>query len=211
MEASNLPYKNTALIIGKLISCRKVHEQLGAAFYDLTLRVNRLTDGKHDDIVIYAPQWALPGRIAISDTLRVVGEVRTYKNLNSLWQSKCIKVYTKKITIVDANVPHTNRVELIGNLSKVGKKRNIPITNKVMTDFSVVVYRTEGYSKGERSDFINCVAWGNEIFAKLNHSVSKKIRIIGRIQERTFEKRHSNDTVTKETVHEISCASIEIL
>lgn len=211
MKNSNQPYENIAVIIGKLVNLRKVHERLGAAFYEITVRVDRLTAGKHDDIVVYAPQWALPGRIAISDTIRLVGELRIYKNRNSLWQAKCMKVYTKRIDIVAPTVPHKNRVELIGDIIQVWNKRETPLTNRVLTDFSLLVYRMEGYSKGERSDLIHCIAWGDEDFEKINQATGEKLRVIGRIQERPFEKKHSNGTVTKEKTHEVSCRAIEIL
>ena len=211
MMTSNMSYENIAVIIGYLVNLRKVHERLGAAFYEITVRVNRTTEGKHDDIVVYAPQWALPAKIAISDTIRLTGEVRVYKNRNSLWQAKCMKVYTKKIDIMAPNAPHTNRVELIGDVCKVWNRRTTPISGRVLTDFSVAVHRTGGYSKGDRSDHIHCIAWSNAEYEKIKDSVGKKAKIVGRIQERTFEKQRENGTVTKETIHEISCSSIEIL
>lgn len=206
---TNKPYENIAVIIGKLMNMRKVHERLGAAFYEIKVRVNRQTPGKHDDIIVYAPQWALPGGIAISDTIRLVGELRIYKNRNSLWQAKCMKVYTKRIDVVASTVPHTNRVELIGDICQVWGKRKTPLTERVITELALMVYRTEGYSKGERADRIHCIVWGEDGLANVSHDPDDKVHIIGRIQERTFEKEHPDGKVTKETTHEVSCQIIE--
>lgn len=207
----NQPYENIVVLIGKLFDIRKVHERLGAAFYEITLRVNRTTPGKHDDITVYAPEWALPEGITIGDTIRLMGEARIYKNRTSLWQAKCLKVYTKKITIVANDAPHTNRVELIGDIIQVWNKRTTPLTNRLITDFSLLVCRMEGYSKGERSDLIHCIAWGDSDFEKINNAEGRKLRVIGRVQERSFDKDHSDGTRTKENTHEISCRTIEIL
>ena len=205
---TNKPYENIAVIIGKLMNLRKVHERLGATFYEITVRVNRTTPGKYDNIIVYAPQWALPDGIAINDTIRLIGEVRIYKNRNSLWQAKCMKVYTKRIDVVGSTVPHTNRVELIGDICQVWGKRKIPLTERVITELALMVYRTEGYSKGERADRIHCIAWGDSL-EKVHHEPDTKVHVIGRIQERTFEKENPNGTVAKETTHEVSCQVIE--
>lgn len=209
-NSTNMPYENIVVIIGRVLSINKVHERLGASFYEVNVRINRLTAGKYDDVIIYAPQWAMPTvGLAVGDTVRLVGEVRVYKNRNSLWQAKCMKVYTKKIAIVGPDAPHTNRVELIGDICRVWNKRKTPLTDRVLTDFSVLVYRTEGYSKGDRSDLIHCIAWGDEEYEKVNHS-GEKVHIIGRIQQRAFEKEHENGTSTKEFTYEISCRVINI-
>ena len=209
MKTSKLAYENFVTIIGKVVSITKANERLGAAFYEIGVRVNRATAGKYDDVIVYAPEWARPEEFFIGKTVKLNGELRIYKNRRSLWQSKQMMVYTKKITIVDDNVPHINEVELIGDLHQFCESRKTPLTDRVITDFSILVYRTGGYCKGERFEIIHCIAWRDqtEEFQKILND-NGKVHVFGRIQQRAFEKKHSNGTVTNEFVHEISCRSV---
>lgn len=210
MRDNSMVTENFIALIGKVESITKIHERLGASYYEIELVVNRTTEGKCDHIVVYAPHWALPKEFALDKTVRVIGEVRTYKNRISSWQAKRTMVYTKKIIMASDNSPHINQVEIIGELHQVWNPRETPLSGKMITDFSVLVLRNDGYGKGERADLVHCLAWGEQA-AVFNEIIENggRIRILGRLQERKFEKQHPNGKVTKETIHEISCRAIE--
>ena len=81
-NSTNMPYENIVVIIGRVLSINKVHERLGASFYEVNVRINRLTAGKYDDVIIYAPQWAMPTvGLAVGDTVRLVGLAKKHKLL----------------------------------------------------------------------------------------------------------------------------------
>ncbi len=206
---NGIHFANSAVLVGKVMNIAESHQQFGVSYYDIVLRVNRTTVGKYDDIVVCAPEW-LKKPIEEGMTISVIGEVRTYRNHGSGWQQKETVVYAKKIVPVFDYTAHKNQIVLQGMVDSVLPIRSTPLTNRMITDFSVRVDRLSGYAKQGGFDVISCVAWGR--YAHLVSAVcepGKVVKINGRIQTRAFEKKHKDGRIEPSQVTEISAISVE--
>lgn len=207
---TNAMYENAVVLVGKVMNVALSHQQLGMSYYELTVRVNRLTEGKYDDVPVLAPQWAVRN-IEDGMTVKVCGELRMYKNRGIGWQAKHLMVYTKKVQVVPCKTAHVNDVKLIGDIKNIWEIRKTPLTDRVITDFSVMVKRQNGYGKNEKAEVIHCIAWSEQANFVSSLHLDTKVMIFGRVQARAFDKKHSDGTQTQEWVHEVSCRSVRLM
>lgn len=206
---TNVMYENNVTLVGKVTNKLLSHQQLGMSYYEITVRVNRLTEGKYDEIPVLTPQWVVKN-IEEGMTVKVCGELRVYKNRGATWQAKRLMVFTKKVQVLSGETEHVNQVSLVGNLHNVWEARKTPLSERVITDFSVMIDRTAGYGKHSKADVIHCIAWSEQANFVSNLPTGTNLNISGRVQARAFDKRHSDGSVTKEWVHEVSCRSVRV-
>ena len=62
-----------------------------------------------------------------------------------------------------------------------------------------------------KSDYIPCIAWGRNARFCQNIDVGTEIKITGRIQSRTYEKKFEDGTSETRVAYEISIASMEVI
>lgn len=99
-----------------------------------------------------------------------------------------------------------NKVILIGRLTADPEVRQTQSGENV-SSFSIAVNRE--FSKERKTDFINCVAWGNtcDFLSKFFHKGSM-IAIVGRLETRSWEDKQGNKRFATEVkVEQIEFAS----
>ena len=207
MKMSRNP-RNWAVLIGKVVSIKFSHlNDMQKKWYKVIVQVNRKTDGKYDNLPVLVPAWVLnENNIKYGDIVRIEGEVRSYNNRDGGWQKRHIMIYNRELKVMPADSVHENTVHLEGDIYRVWPKRSTPVSNRKLIDFSVNVERNV---EPRWSDCIYCIAWGREADAVELLTNGCNVQIDGRLQARTFTKKHPNGDISTETVYEISARTVD--
>ena len=99
----------------------------------------------------------------------------------------------------------TNEVVLIGYICKKPIYRQTPFGREI-SDILLAVNRA--YNK---SDYIPCIAWGRNARFCQNLEVGSQVKVVGRVQSRTYEKKHEDGTVETRVAYEVSIGSLEVI
>ena len=96
-----------------------------------------------------------------------------------------------------------NDVCLKGFICKKPIYRKTPL-GKEITDFLIAVNRRNG-----KSDYIHCIAWGQNAKEVSECSVGDEIVVKGRFQSREYEKLLANGKLVKKVAYEISANFVD--
>ena len=99
----------------------------------------------------------------------------------------------------------TNEVVLVGYICKKPIYRQTPFGREI-ADVLLAVNRA--YNK---SDYIPTIAWGRNARFCQNLEVGTKVKLVGRVQSRMYEKKHEDGTVENRVAYEVSVGSLEIV
>ena len=140
--------------------------------------------------------------------VRIEGQFRSYNNFENEKNRLILTVFAKEITEVNSDEDSsdvTNEVTLIGFICRKPIYRQTPFGREI-ADISLAVNRA--YNK---SDYIPCIAWGRNARFCQNIEIGTEVKIVGRVQSRTYEKKHEDGTSETRVAYEISIASMEII
>lgn len=200
--------RNWGVLTGEVLNIEHSHYNAqNRPWHKVTLRVNRKTEGKYDDLPVLVPGWMITEKkVECGNTIKVEGEVRSYTNHDGGWQKRQIMLYTRSLEVMPNDSEHQNCIKLEGNIYRVLEKRITPGTNRRLIIFSLNVKRDiEPYWH----DGIYCIAWGIGADMIEAFGVGKNVKIEGRMNSRNFNKKHPNGTITPELTYEISVVTIE--
>ena len=99
----------------------------------------------------------------------------------------------------------TNEVVLVGFICKKPIYRQTPFGREI-ADILLAVNRS--YNK---SDYIPTIAWGRTARFCQNLEVGIKVRLVGRVQSRMYEKKYEDGTVESRVAYEVSIGSLEVV
>ena len=99
----------------------------------------------------------------------------------------------------------TNEVILIGYICKKPIYRQTPFGREI-ADLLLAVNRA--YNK---SDYIPCIAWGRNARFSQTLEVGTKVKIVGRVQSRTYEKKYEDGTTEMKVAYEVSIGRLEVV
>ena len=205
---TNYSENNHLILVGKIVSEQKYsHEIYGEKFYKIDLEVIRLSTNT-DIIPITISERLMPGiDLSIGKSVKVEGQFRSYNNYENERNRLILTVFAKEITEVDSEEENevTNEVTLVGYICKKPIYRQTPFGREI-ADILLAVNRA--YNK---SDYIPCIAWGRNARFCQNIDVGTEVKIIGRIQSRTYEKKYEDGTSETKVAYEVSIASMEII
>ena len=204
---TNYLENNHLVLVGKIVSDKSYsHEIYGEKFYVFNLEVVRLSSTV-DIIPITISERLLTGlELTIGKKVSVEGQFRSYNNYENERNRLILTVFAKEIVEVSEEEKDevTNEVILVGYVCKKPVYRQTPFGREI-ADVLLAVNRA--YNK---SDYIPCIAWGrNARFCK-NIEVGTEVKIVGRVQSRTYEKKFEDGTVETRVAYEVSVASMEV-
>ena len=199
---------NHLVLVGKIVSdISYSHEIYGEKFYVFNLEVVRLSSTV-DIIPITISERLLAGMdLKIGKKVSVEGQFRSYNIYENERNRLILTVFAKEIEeLEDVEVKDevTNEVTLVGYVCKKPVYRQTPFGREI-ADVLLAVNRA--YNK---SDYIPCIAWGRNARFCQNIEVGTEVKIVGRVQSRTYEKKHEDGTVETRVAYEVSVASMEI-
>ena len=215
---TNYLENNYLTLVGKVTGEKKFsHEIYGERFYIFNLEIPRLS-GVVDIIPI-----TISERLITEDTLTegqkllVKGQFRSYNSYESEKNRLILTVFAKDVKVISEEEQSeeenemtkkdvvTNEVVLIGYICKKPIYRQTPFGREI-ADILLAVNRA--YNK---SDYIPCIAWGRNARFCQNLEVGSQIKLVGRVQSRTYEKKHEDGSVETRVAYEVSVGSLEVI
>ena len=209
---TNYTENNYLVLIGKIISDKTFsHEIYGESFYLFNLEVPRLSG--HEDIIPITISERLIANFDLSIGKKVVveGQFRSYNSYENERNRLVLTVFAKDIMEYNEQEQEeqkekvSNEVTLNGYICKKPIYRQTPFGREI-ADLLLAVNRA--YNK---SDYIPTIAWGRTARFCQNLEVGTKVRIVGRVQSRMYEKKHEDGIVENRVAYEVSVGSLEVV
>ena len=209
---TNYSENNHLVLVGKIASDKTYsHEIYGEKFYVFNLEVVRLSSTV-DIIPITVSERLLTNlELDIGKKVAVEGQFRSYNNYENEKNRLILTVFAKEISEVEEQEEKsdkeeiTNEVTLVGYVCKAPIYRQTPFGREI-ADVLLAVNRA--YNK---SDYIPCIAWGRNARFCQNMDVGTEVKVVGRVQSRTYEKKYEDGTSETRVAYEVSIASMEVV
>ena len=214
---TNYLENNYLTLVGKVTGEKRFsHEIYGESFYLFNLSIPRLS-GNSDIIPI-----TISERLIKEDTLQegkklvIKGQFRSYNSYQNEKNRLILTVFAKDIVEVNETENEeendiarkdiiTNEVVLIGYICKKPIYRQTPFGREI-ADVLLAVNRS--YNK---SDYIPCIAWGRNARFCQNLEVGSQVKVVGRVQSRSYEKKYEDGTSETRVAYEVSIGSLEVI
>lgn len=211
---TNYLENNHLVLVGKVTSDKRFsHEIYGEKFYIFDLAVPRLS-GNADIIPITVSERLLSiNDLAIDSKITVEGQFRSYNSYENERNRLVLTVFAKEIKFMEDQSEEievskdvvSNEVILNGYICKKPIYRQTPFGREI-SDLLLAVNRA--YNK---SDYIPCIAWGRNARFCQNIPVGTEVKIVGRVQSRTYEKKYDDGRVETKVAYEVSVSSLEVV
>ena len=212
---TNYLENNYLTLVGKVTGEKKFsHEIYGERFYIFNLEIPRLSG--NEDIIPITVSERLIGENTLSERnkLLVKGQFRSYNSYENGKNRLILTVFAKDVLEVKDEEEEnemakkdeiTNEVVLIGFICKKPIYRQTPFGREI-SDLLLAVNRA--YNK---SDYIPCIAWGRNARFCQNLEIGAQVKVVGRVQSRTYEKKHEDGSVETRVAYEVSIGSLEVI
>lgn len=211
---TNYLENNHLVLVGKVTSDKRFsHEIYGEKFYIFDLAVPRLS-GNADIIPITVSERLLSiNDLKIDSKISVEGQFRSYNSYENEKNRLVLTVFAKDINFIEDQEAEievskdvvSNEVTLNGYICKKPIYRQTPFGREI-SDLLLAVNRA--YNK---SDYIPCIAWGRNARFCENIPVGTEVKIVGRVQSRTYEKKYEDGRVETKVAYEVSVSSLEVV
>ena len=213
---TNYLENNNLTLVGKVTGEKRFsHEIYGERFFVFDLEIARLS-GNADIIPITVSERLVTDEmLSAGKKLLVKGQFRSYNSYDNEKNRLILTVFA--MDIIEVVEPQeeenefvkkdtiTNEVVLIGYICKTPIYRQTPFGREI-ADVLLAVNRA--YNK---SDYIPTIAWGRNARFCQNLEVGTKVKIVGRVQSRMYEKKHEDGTVENRVAYEVSVGSLEVV
>ena len=214
---TNYLENNYLTLVGKVTGEKEFsHEIYGERFYIFKLGIPRLSG--NEDIIPITISERLIGEDTLTEgkKLLVKGQFRSYNSYENERNRLILTDFAKDVMEVEENENEeeneivrkdtiTNEVVLIGYICKKPIYRQTPFGREI-SDILLAVNRA--YNK---SDYIPCISWGRNARFCQNLEVGTQVKVVGRVQSRTYEKKYEDGTVQTRVAYEVSVGSLEII
>lgn len=203
----NIIDNNMATISGKVITNVEFsHEVYGEGFYYFMLEVPRLSESSDKIPVTISERLTNKDKLEIGTIIEVEGQFRSYNSYNNEGNRLLLTVFARDITFLDdeKTIKNPNQIYLNGFICKRPIYRTTPFGREI-TDILLAVNRP--YNK---SDYIPCIAWGRNARFSEKLSVGDNIKIWGRIQSRSYQKKFETGEIITKVAYEVSISKMEI-
>ncbi len=203
----NIIENNMATISGKVVSNVEFsHEVYGEGFYYFMLDVPRLSESSDRIPVTISERLASKDRLEIGTIIEVEGQFRSYNSYNNEGNRLLLTVFARDITFLEdeKKIKNPNQIYLNGFICKKPIYRTTPFGREI-TDILLAVNRP--YNK---SDYIPCIAWGRNARFSERLTVGDNIKVWGRIQSRSYQKKLESGDILTKVAYEVSVSKMEI-
>lgn len=193
---------NRVFLMGEIVSeATFSHEVYGEGFYELYVRVMRLS-GQADVLPVTISERLIEGNdLKPGSTICALGQFRSYNKLEGGRSRLMLTVFVREL-VDGAASRNPNSIVLSGYICKPPVYRTTPF-NREIADLLVAVNRS--YNK---SDYIPAIAWGRNARFVKNLAVGDKIALSGRIQSREYQKKQDDGSFLTMTAYEVSISKL---
>lgn len=204
------------VLMGKVTSEKRYsHEIYGETFYIFDMEVPRLSTTS-DIIPVTISERLIPDdKLKVGEKILIKGQFRSYNSYENEKNKLILTVFAKDIVFEnemnqeeneeEATEKVSNEVTLVGYICKKPIYRQTPFGREI-ADLLLAVNRA--YNK---SDYIPAIAWGRTARFSQNIEVGTEVKIVGRVQSRTYEKKLEDGTSETRVAYEVSIGSLEII
>ncbi len=214
---TNYLENNYLTLVGKVTGEKQFsHEIYGERFYIFKLSIPRLSG--NEDIIPITISERLIGENTLQEEKKILvkGQFRSYNSYENEKNRLILTVFAKDIMEIEESKEEqeneiirkdtiTNEVVLIGYICKKPIYRQTPFGREI-SDILLAVNRA--YNK---SDYIPCIAWGRNARFCQELEVGSQVKIVGRVQSRTYEKKYEDGTIQTRVAYEVSVGSLEVI
>lgn len=176
------------------------HEIMDEKFYDFTIAVQRLSGQKDFVPVTVSERIIGENNFEIGNLIGLIGQFRSYNKIVENHSKLVLKVFVRELCDYDEQLP--NSIEIEGYVCKPPIYRTTPFKREIC-DLLVAVNRA--YNK---SDYIPAIAWGRNARFASTFSVGNKVRLVGRIQSRPYQKQLESGEVEERVAYEVSVSAL---
>ncbi|TCK90616.1 single-stranded DNA-binding protein [Natranaerovirga hydrolytica] len=199
---------NQVNLIGKVLTDFEFsHEVFGEGFYTFEIEVPRLSEAVDVIPVLVSDRLINVDEKVKGKFIDIKGQFRSYNRQENGRNRLLLTVFVREISVLEDEKinRNPNYIYLDGYVCKNPVYRTTPFGREI-TDLLIAVNRP--YNK---SDYIPCISWGrNSRFAK-EFSVGQNIRVWGRIQSRTYQKKYDEDNIVTRIAYEVSVSKMEVV
>lgn len=179
------------------------HQSRTERFFTFPLDVARLS-GTMDRLNVILREEQLPDlRPSRAGLLDIQGEVRSFNNRSGQGRRLIITVFARELG-PSAENQWENKAVLVGTLCKLPTYRTTPMGREI-SDLMLAVNRPYG-----RSDYLPCIAWGQNARRAADWGVGQRISLLGRLQSREYIKNIDGQALRR-VAYEISVMEMEPL
>lgn len=176
------------------------HETFDEEFYECDLKIKRLSDS-FDIIPITISKKLLDDfNVEKGDTVSCEGQFRSYNKQIDGKSKLMLTIFVREL--VETVKDNFNNIEITGFICKEPIYRTTPF-NREICDVLLAVNRNFN-----KSDYIPCIAWGKNARFIKKFAVGDRVRVLGRIQSREYQKRMEDETVVSKVAYEVSISKI---
>jgi single-stranded DNA-binding protein len=203
----NIIESNKVFVAGKVVSDIEFsHEVYGEGFYSFMLEVPRLSEFYDILPVTISERLITKQKPDYGSFVEIQGQFRSYNCYTEEGNKLLLTVFAREITFLDdgEKLKNPNQIYLNGYVCKKPVYRTTPFGREI-TDLLLAVNRP--YNK---SDYIPCISWGRNARYSEGLKVGDNIKIWGRIQSRTYQKKLDNDEVVTKVAYEVSISKMEV-
>ncbi len=208
---TNYTENNYLVLIGNIVSDKTFsHEIYGESFYLFNLEIPRLSDNQDIIPITISERLIANFDLSIGKKVVIEGQFRSYNSYENEKNKLVLTVFAKDIMEYkkeqeDQKEKVSNEVVLTGYVCKKPIYRQTPFGREI-ADILLAVNRA--YNK---SDYIPCIAWGRNARFCENMEVGTEVKIVGRVQSRTYEKKFEDGRVEQRVAYEVSIGSLEVI
>ena len=193
---------NKVYLQGIVLSSPKPnHSVKDEEFFSFDLGVARLSGQKDIIPIIISKSMIEKYDIKQGDMIALRGQFRSFNKMENEKRKLILSVFVKEVCEWDESA-NPNVIELNGFVCKPVIYRTTPFSREIC-DVLLAVNR-----KFNKSDYIPCIAWGNNAQVVSQMSVPSNLKIIGRIQSREYNKLLDDNSLTTKTAYEVSISKL---
>ena len=213
---TNYADNNHLILMGKVTSDKRFsHEIYGECFYIFDLEVPRLSDTADIIPVTISERLIQDEKMLVGSKVLIRGQFRSYNSYENEKNKLILTVFAKDIfyeeeieeqlQTEESKEPTSNEVILTGYICKKPIYRQTPFGREI-ADLLLAVNRA--YNK---SDYIPAIAWGRTARFCQNLEVGTEVKVTGRVQSRSYEKKFEDGTTITKIAYEVSIGSLEVI
>ncbi len=181
------------------------HELFEEKFYKFYIETRRLSDYYDKLPIIVSERLIDINEFKVGDIVYVSGQFRSYNQPTNAKSKLVLSIFAKNIEKKDdESILTLNDATFIGYICKEPIYRKTPLGREI-ADVLIAVNRT--YKK---SDYIPCILWGRNAKFCEKIDVGTMVKLNGRIQSRTYEKKQEDGTSLQKVAYEVSIAKLSI-
>ena len=184
-----------------------MYESYGENFYKMSIGVKRKS-GAVDEIPLTISERLFDMEDRYSGMeVKVSGSYRSFNKQEGTRRRLILSVFVRDIEAIDSKDADIDKnfITINGYVCKEPNYRETPLGREI-TDMLIAVNRDYG-----KSDYIPCIAWGRNARFAGGFKIGTRVKLIGRIQSREYEKKISDTEFEKKVAYEVSVSKCDVI